>query len=79
MTREDEPLEPLLTITQVAEILGVTTRTIYRMLSDNELRSNRVGHRTRFEPSEIRRYIAASRVDSTHIERPANGDEPPGD
>lgn len=58
----DEPLlEPLLTISQVARLLGVTTRTVYRMLSDNEIRPNRVGHRLRFEPAEIRRYITASR------------------
>jgi excisionase family DNA binding protein len=54
-------LEPLLTIRDVAVLLSVTTRTVYRLLAAGEITASRVGDRLRFERREIRRYLSENR------------------
>jgi excisionase family DNA binding protein len=59
--RPTDGLEPLLTITQAARLLAVNTRTIYRLVESGRLTATRVGSRLRFEPVELRRYVASGR------------------
>jgi excisionase family DNA binding protein len=54
-------LEPLLVIADVARLLSVTTRTVYRLRAKGDLHAIRVGCRLRFEPDEIRSYIIRQR------------------
>ena len=61
MTRVDAPptatLEPLLSIEEVAEVLRVSQRSVYRLLGRGELPSLKVGHRTLVEPRDVRQFI----------------------
>ena len=57
----DVVLEPLLAIDEVAEILGISERGVFRLLSRGELVAVKVGTRTRIEPDEVRTYIANRR------------------
>jgi excisionase family DNA binding protein len=54
-------LERLLAIDEVAQILGISERGVFRLLSRGELVAVKVGTRTRIEPDEIRTYIANRR------------------
>ena len=54
-------LEPLLTITEAAEVLGVQRSTIYRLLRDSDLVAVRVGKRLRFRPSDLEDYLERHR------------------
>lgn len=52
------PLVPLLTVPDVAEILGVSRYTVYRLASTGSLRSVNVGAQIRFEEEAVRAYVA---------------------
>jgi excisionase family DNA binding protein len=54
-------LEPLLTVAQVAEALGVAAKTVYRLVDDGELECVRVRGALRFEPATVRAYVEAHR------------------
>src|SRR3954449_3880930 len=54
-------LEPLMLIDEVAEILGISERGVFRLLSRGELVAVKVGTSTRIEPDEVRTYIANRR------------------
>lgn len=56
-----QDIEPLLNLKQVAAALGIGTRTMYRLIEQGKLRPVRVGRVFRFEPDEVRMFIAASR------------------
>lgn len=49
-------LEPLVSITQAAELLGVSTRTVLRLADSRAIVRVRIGRRTLFEPDSIRDY-----------------------
>ncbi len=53
--------EPLLSVDEVAEFLGVSRPTIYRLISSGDLRPVVVGARKRFFPEEIRQYLERHR------------------
>ncbi|MEJ1230717.1 MAG: helix-turn-helix domain-containing protein [Galbitalea sp.] len=73
----DGPLEPVLTISQVAEHLGVPVQTIYDLrLSDRGLHGFRVGKELRFRVSEIRDWLA--RLEADDIARHAEGQSDAG-
>jgi excisionase family DNA binding protein len=54
-------LEPLLTVNDVAAVLSVTRRTVYRLVHKQELHPTRVEERLRFEPADIRAYLERHR------------------
>jgi excisionase family DNA binding protein len=47
----------ILTAEQVAELLQVSTKTVYRLAGRGELRGKKVGRAWRFLRSDIRRYL----------------------
>jgi excisionase family DNA binding protein len=53
------PLEPLLSIADVAEILRISESGVYRLMRSNELPPVRIGGRTLFSPDSVRALIAA--------------------
>lgn len=55
--------ERLLTKSEVAYKLGVSEKTIDRLVASNKLAARKIGGRLRFEPAEIDRYIEASRLE----------------
>lgn len=50
--------DPLLTVPQVAEYLGIGTRFVWHELSQGNLTRTRLGRSTRVRRSELERYIA---------------------
>jgi excisionase family DNA binding protein len=50
-------LEPLLTINEAADVLGISRSQVYLMLRRGELPYTRVGERIRFVPAELREYL----------------------
>lgn len=55
-------LEPLLRIDEVAEVLRISERGVYRLMGRGELACLKVGGRTLLEPGEVRRFIAQQRA-----------------
>jgi excisionase family DNA binding protein len=60
--REEKQLAgPILDIKQVQEKLGVSERTIFRLIEKGELTGFKVGRAWRFEESDIDEYIIRQR------------------
>jgi len=56
------PLERLLTVRELAELLQLHAKTVERMARDGRLPSVRVTGRLRFKPSDIASWLAARRT-----------------
>jgi len=54
-------LEPLLTYRQVAELLGVTDRTVWELVRKGELKKVQVGRSVRVDPVDLRQFIEDSK------------------
>jgi excisionase family DNA binding protein len=50
-------MEKLFTIGEVAEMLRVSKPTVYRLMSGGELKCVKIGGRTLFKESELKRFI----------------------
>jgi excisionase family DNA binding protein len=58
-----EDRSPLLSVNEVAGLLGVTRGTIYRrLIRDGELPAYRVGERLRFRPADVDAYLERNRT-----------------
>lgn len=44
-------------LTQASDSLGVSTRTLYRLIANGDLESIKVGHRTLITTASINRYL----------------------
>jgi len=56
----DRPaLEKLLTVLQVAELLGVSDRSIWTWSHKGLLRSVKLGRRVVYDPADVRRFVEA--------------------
>jgi excisionase family DNA binding protein len=47
----------LLTVAEVADILRVSTMTVYRLIKQGDLAAVRIGHNYRIRGSEVDRYL----------------------
>lgn len=54
-------LESLMCIDEVARVLRISERGVYRLMRRGELPCLKVGGRTLLEPEEVRRFIAKRR------------------
>jgi excisionase family DNA binding protein len=54
-------LEPLLSVDEVAQVLAISARGVFRLMGRGDLVAVKVGSSTRVEPEELRRYIAERR------------------
>jgi len=54
------PLQRLLTVIEIAELLAVSPRTIHRLVKSGDLRPIRVGRQLRFTQDDIRRLELGS-------------------
>ncbi len=59
--RQPTDLEPLLTIEQVAPLLGYTHWSVRQLVKAGKLRCIRFGQKILLEPSEVRRFLNAAR------------------
>lgn len=51
----------LLSVYQVADKLGISVRTVRRLIETKELPVHRIGRSLRVSPDDLSRYIAATR------------------
>jgi excisionase family DNA binding protein len=58
---QDEPLEPLLTISDVEKLLRVSRRTVYNLI-DRGLPTMKLGKSIRIHPADYRRWLAGWRA-----------------
>jgi excisionase family DNA binding protein len=49
--------ERLLSIKDVAEWLGVSERTVFRMMDNNEITGIKIGNRWKFESDDIKAFV----------------------
>jgi excisionase family DNA binding protein len=47
---------------QVAQYLGVSTKTIYRRIADGEIRASRIGRLLRIAAADVVRYIERNEI-----------------
>ena len=57
-------LDHLLSYKEAAQILGVTSRTIWSLVDRGELRNTRFGRSVRIDPADLRAFIDASKSSS---------------
>lgn len=50
-------IEPLVGVQQLAELLGISARTSYRLAETGELPTLKIGSRSLFRPSEIESWL----------------------
>ncbi len=50
--------KPFLNVDEVSTLIGVSTRTIYRLIKNEEILVKKVGRRTIITKDEIKRYFA---------------------
>lgn len=53
-------LEQLLTITDVAEVLQVSTKTVRRWIANGDLPAHRLGRQWRIAPAELERFLRSN-------------------
>jgi len=58
---------PLLTVAEVAEVLRVSTMTVYRLIKAGELPAFRVGKNYRIQESELEAFLAAGLIDTKEV------------
>ena len=58
---ESDRLQRLLTIGDVAHVLGISRGSVYGLIRAGELVPIRVGERARFEPADVREYLERHR------------------
>lgn len=68
-------IEALLSLSEVAQLLGISESGVYRLVRGGELPRVKVGNRTLFEAHEIRRFIASLR-DAPELEKEAINERP---
>jgi excisionase family DNA binding protein len=61
---EADRLADLLTIGDVARLLGISRGSVYGLMRSGELVPIRVGQRARFEPANVRAYLDRHREGS---------------
>ena len=54
-------LEPLLSIRDVARVLGISSRTVLRLAAAGDLEPVRIGRRTLFVAADIRSFLERQR------------------
>lgn len=52
----------LLSVQETAQMLGLSSRTLYRMVCDGELPCIKVGKSVRYDPSDVQAYIDRNRT-----------------
>ena len=62
-TRPVTGLEQLLTVAQVAELLGTTERFPRRLIAERRIRFVRIGRHVRIPQAAVREFIAAGLVE----------------
>jgi excisionase family DNA binding protein len=62
VTPSADVLSPLLSVNEVAGLLGISRKTLYALIRRGELIPIRVSERLRFESGEVRNYLERNRT-----------------
>ena len=65
--RGEGRMDRLLTVAQVAELLGTTERFPRRLIAERRIRFVRVGRHVRIPESAVREFVAASTVEPVRV------------
>lgn len=52
-----QPVEPWLSVEEIAQHLGISKETVYRWLEKKKIPAHRVGKQWRFKPSEVDEWV----------------------
>lgn len=55
---------PVLSVTELADELGVSVRYVRRIIAERRISYVKVGHLVRFQRDEVDRWVEANRVDA---------------
>jgi excisionase family DNA binding protein len=66
-TASDGAVERLLTLAQVADLLGTTERFPRRLIAERRIRFVRVGRHVRIPESALREFVAAGTVEPVRV------------
>lgn len=55
-------MEPLIGTDEVAQLLGLTPRTVYALVNRGALPAYRIGRLVKFRPEEVAKFIDRSRI-----------------
>lgn len=55
----------LLSYREVAEVLGVSDRTVFTLIKRGELKAAKIGNSVRIDPADLRDFIERSKTPST--------------
>jgi excisionase family DNA binding protein len=58
---DDVPVRPLLSLNEVARVLGINRSTMYSLLRTGELEAIRVGKRKKFRPEHLEAFLERGR------------------
>jgi len=61
MIRQKPRLPRLYSVEQIADLLGVSTKTVRRRIAEGKLLAHRVGRQVRISEDDYRSYVAAGR------------------
>lgn len=67
MIRGNPPLPRLFTVAQIADLLGVSTKTVRRRIVEGKLLAHRVGRQVRISEDDYRNYVANGRKWLTRV------------
>jgi excisionase family DNA binding protein len=65
----DEDERPLLSVREVARLLGLSTATVYRLSAEGALATIRILNTIRFRPADVWAFIRSRRPDTTSRSR----------
>jgi excisionase family DNA binding protein len=62
MSKTSHPLTRLMSVTEFAERVGVSTKTARRWLASGDLRGHRLGRQIRISEEDVRSFVAVRRM-----------------
>lgn len=68
--KEITPMQRLLTVQEVSEILSVSPSTVTRLIRGNALSRTWIGRSIRVKPEELERFIESRTLNSAEASRP---------
>jgi excisionase family DNA binding protein len=79
VTLDADELSPLLSMNEMAHLLGISRKTLYALIRRGDLVPIRVGERLRFEPAEVRSYLERNKLGPETREAGCPASEPLAD
>lgn len=69
MEQQEALTEPLLSVEQAAQRLGVEVRFVRRLVAERRIRFYHVGKYVKFDPADLRAFVLAGKVEPVVLRR----------